>query len=211
MLFGFEDSLKELKKELKAVGMNSPFVKEWQKSYDKVKKQSEILKIQYTQAKADLKVVYQTLKVMEQKLISGSADLSADAKMLKSYRNSFNQEFLIGKEDKEFHLTFSTILTLCDKKLSSQKDMLILQSEIENLLAVTKEALEKEWPDFRAMAYFYIDRTDGDILDMPHGEKVLKVQRIYNEEFIKPMTQVLQGAFGDERAKNIMEVELWIC
>jgi len=211
MFFGFDDSLRELKKELKAAGMDMPFVKEWQKSYDKVKKQSAVLKTQYTQSKADLEMVYQSLRAMEQKLIAGDSDLSDEVRGLKQYRNSFNQEFLIGREDKEFHLTFSTILSLGEKKISSQKDMLILQSEIENLLAVTKEALDKQWPEFRAMAYFYIERTDKDILDMPHVEKVAYVQRIYEDEFVKPMTQVLQSAFGDERTKNIMEVELWIC
>ncbi|MBQ2706598.1 MAG: hypothetical protein IJF60_07280 [Agathobacter sp.] len=211
MIFSFEDSLKGLKKELKSAGMDVSFVKEWQKSYDKVKKQSAVLKAQYTQAKADLEMVYQSLKQMEQKLIAGDLDLSVEVKGLKQYKNSFNQEFLIGREDKEFHLTFATILSLGEKKISVQKDVLILQSEIENLLAVTKEALEKEWPEFRAMAYFYIERTDRDILDMPHVEKVTYVQNIYEDEFIKPMTQILQRAFGDERAKNIMEVELWIC
>ena len=211
MIFSFEDSLKGLKKELKSAGMDVSFVKEWQKSYDKVKKQSAVLKAQYTQAKADLEMVYQSLKQMEQKLIAGDLDLSVEVKGLKQYKNSFNQEFLIGREDKEFHLTFATILSLGEKEISVQKDVLILQSEIENLLAVTKEALEKEWPEFRAMAYFYIERTDRDILDMPHVEKVTYVQNIYEDEFIKPMTQILQRAFGDERAKNIMEVELWIC
>jgi len=211
MIFGFDDSLKGLKKELKSAGVDVSFVKEWQKSYDKVKKQSAVLKAQYTQAKADLEMVYQSLKQMEQKLIAGDLDLSVEVKGLKQYKNSFNQEFLIGREDKEFHLTFATILSLGERKISVQKDVLILQSEIENLLAVTKEALEKEWPEFRAMAYFYIERTDRDILDMPHVEKVTYVQHIYEDEFIKPMTQILQRAFGDERAKNIMEVELWIC
>lgn len=211
MIFGFDDSLKGLKKELKSAGVDVSFVKEWQKSYDKVKKQSAVLKAQYTQAKADLEMVYQSLKQMEQKLIAGDLDLSVEVKGLKQYKNSFNQEFLIGREDKEFHLTFATILSLGEKKISVQKDVLILQSEIENLLAVTKEALEKEWPEFRAMAYFYIERTDRDILDMPHVEKVTYVQNIYEDEFIKPMSQILQRAFGDERAKNIMEVELWIC
>ena len=210
-MFGFDDSLKGLKKELKAAGVDLAFVKQWQKSYDKVRKQSAVLKTQYTQSKTDLETVYQSLKAMEQKLIAGDSDLSVEVKGLKQYKSSFNQEFLIGKEDKEFHLTFSTILSLGEKKSSAQKDMLILQSEIENLLAVTKEALEKEWPEFRAMAYFYIERTDKEILDMPHVEKVAYVQSIYEDEFLKPMTQVLQSAFGDERVKNIMEVELWIC
>lgn len=210
MFFGFEDSLRELKKELKAVGMDMPFIKDWQKSYDKVKKQSSLLQAQYTQAKTDLEQVYTVLKDMEQKLISGKDDMSQEGKCLRQYKSSFNHEFLIGKEDREFHLTFQTILTLCEKKLSTQKDMLILQSEVENLLAVTKEALEKEWPAFRAMAFFYIDRTDKDISDLPHSDKVEKVQRIYEDEFVKPMKQVLESAFGEDRARNIMEVELWI-
>lgn len=210
MFFGFDDSLRDLKKELKAVGMDMPFVKDWQKSYDKVKKQSPVLQAQYTQAKSDLERVYEVLKDMEQQLIAGKNDMSAEGKLLRQYKNSFNHEFLIGKEDSEFHLTFQSILTLCEKKLSSQKDMLILQSEVENLLAVTKEAMEKEWPAFRAMAFFYIDRTDKDIEDLPHSDKVERVQRIYEDEFKKPMFQVLVDAFGEERARNVMEVELWI-
>ncbi|MBQ3029708.1 MAG: hypothetical protein IJD24_00665 [Agathobacter sp.] len=210
MFLGFEDSLRELKKELKAAGADMSFVKEWQKSYDKVRKQSSVLKTQYTQAKSDLESVYQNLKVMERKLIAGDLNLSNETKSLKQYKTSFSHEFLIGKEDREFHLTFQTILSLFEKKLSSQKDVLILQSEVENLLAVTQEALEREWPAFRAMAYFYIERTDRDIIDMPHTEKIAYVQHIYEDEFVKPMMQVLQTAVGEERAKKVMEVELWI-
>lgn len=210
-MFGFEDSLRDLKKELKTSGADVSFVKTWQKSYDKVRKQSAALKAEYTKAKMDLESVYQSLKTMEQKLIAGDSDLSSEVKGLRQYKTSFNQEFLIGKGDKEFHLTFATILSLGERKISAQKDMLILQSEIENLLAVTKEALEKAWPEFRAMAYFYIERTDRDIIDMPHTEKVVYVQRIYEDEFIKPMMQVLESALGDERAKFVMEVELWTC
>ena len=210
MFLGFEDSLRELKKELKAAGADMSFVKEWQKSYDKVRKQSPVLKTQYTQAKSDLESVYQNLKSVEQKLIAADLNLSVEAKTLKQYKTSFSHEFLIGKEDREFHLTFQTILSLFEKKFSSQKDVLILQSEVENLLAVTKEALEREWPEFRAMAYFYIERTDRDIIDMPHTEKIAYVQQIYEDEFVKPMMQVLQTAVGEERAKKVMEVELWI-
>lgn len=210
MFLGFEDSLRELKKELKAAGADMSFVKEWQKSYDKVRKQSSVLKTQYTQAKSDLESVYQNLKSVEQKLIAADLNLSVEAKTLKQYKTSFSHEFLIGKEDREFHLTFQTILSLFEKKLSSQKDVLILQSEVENLLAVTKEALEREWPAFRAMAYFYIERTDRDIIDMPHTEKIAYVQQIYEDEFVKPMMQALQTAVGEERAKKVMEVELWI-
>ena len=84
-----------------------------------------------------------------------------------------------------------------------------MQSEVENILAVTEETLEKNWPDFRAMAYFYLDRTDRAIYDLPHADKVAEVNRIYEVEFLAPMKALLEKYLGEERAKQILEVELW--
>ena len=142
MLFG-EDSLKGLKKELKNAGADMSFVKGWQKSCDKVKKNSGQIEAQYTQAKSELEQVHAVLKELEAILIAKSGKLSECEKNLKKYQGHFNHEFLIGKEDKEFHLTYETILKLCSNGHKTQKEVLILQSEVENILAVTEEALEK--------------------------------------------------------------------
>ena len=217
MLFG-EDSLKGLKKELKNTGADMSFVKQWQKSYDKVKKSTGQMEAQYTQAKNELEQVHTLLRKMEQSLIAMKADLTSPsykallgecAREMKKYQGHFNQEFLIGKEDKEFHLTYQTILSLCVKSFETQKDVLILQSEVENILAVTEEALEKNWPDFRALAYFYLNRTDREIFDLPHSDKVAEVGRIYETEFLAPMRTVLIKSLGEERAKQILEAEVW--
>ena len=217
MLFG-EDSLKGLKKELKSAGADMSFVKGWQKSFDKVRKGCVQWEAQYVQAKQELEQVHAQLKEMEQTLISMKCDLDNASfksalgdcmKVLKKYQGHFNQEFLISKEDKEFHLTYQTILDLSGRGFNEQKDVLILQSEVENILAVTEEALEKEWPSFRAMAYFYIGRTDKEIFDLPHSDKVAQVNRIYETEFLEPMLKVLTECFGEEKANYILEVDVW--
>lgn len=217
MLFG-EDSLKGVKKELKNAGADMSFVKGWQKSLDKVKKGCVQIETQYTQVKQELELVHAILKKMEQILIASKSDmnnpsykggLSECARDLKKYQGHFNHEFLISKEDKEFHLTYETILPLCSKGFRDQKDLLILQSEVENILAVTEEALGKEWPSFRAMAYFYIGRTDRDIFDLPHSDKVMEVNRIYENEFLAPMRQVLTDCLGEEKANYTLEVDVW--
>lgn len=217
MLFG-EDSLKILKKELKNAGADMSFVKGWQKSFDKVKKGSVQIEVQYTQVKRELEQVYTILKRMEQTLITMKSNLedpsykgilSDSTRELKKYLGHFNHEFLISKEDKEFHLTYQTILSLCAKGFKEPKDVLIMQSEVENILAVTEEALEKEWPSFRAMAYFYLNRTDKEIFDLPHLDKVSEVNRIYEIEFLAPMRQVLTNCFGDEKANYTLEVDVW--
>ena len=208
MLFG-EDSLKGLKKELKTTGADMSFVKGWQKVYDKVKKNSAQIEAQYTQAKQELEQVHAILKKTEAILIAREGKLSECERDLKKYQGHFNHEFLIGKEDKEFHLTYQTIVTLCGNGHKTQKDVLIMQSEVENILAVTEEALAKDWPDFRAMAYFYLNRTDKEIFDLPHSDKVAEVNRIYEEEFLVPMREVLCKSLGEERARQILEVEIW--
>ena len=216
MLFG-EDSLKGLKKELKTANADMSLVKGWQKIYDKVKKNASQIESQYTQAKKELEQVHTLWKKMEQSLIAIKGDLgnasyvaliSECARELRKYQGHFNHEFLIGKEDKEFHLTYQTILNLCAKGFTDTKDVLILQSEVENILAVTEEALEKDWPDYRAMAYFYLERSDREIFDLPHSDKVAEVSRIYETEFLAPMRQMLEKSLGEERARQIMEVEL---
>ena len=74
------------------------------------------------------------------------------------------------------------------------------------------EALEKEWPEFRAMAYFYLTRTDKEIYDLPHQEKVEKVTRIYQNEFFKPIKKVLRACnyYTDDKINHILEEEIWI-
>lgn len=218
MFLGFEDSLKKWKKDLKASGANMSDVKAWQKNFDKVQKQAPILEAQYVKTKQDLETVYGLLQAQEKALAEGKScgevvsskefeqTFSAFSNKMKQYQNNFNHEFLISKEDTEFHLTYKSIVNLCDKK---EKAYLILQSEIENLLAVTKEALEKEWPDFRAMAFFYIGRTDKEISDIPHTDKVEKVMRVYENEFLQPMYRIMEECYGAEKAHRIMEVDLW--
>ena len=88
--------------------------------------------------------------------------------------------------DKLYSLTATQMKDLLDKK------------EVTSV-EITKSVIEN------------IERTDKDIIDMPHTEKIVYVERIYEDEFVKPMTQVLESAFGDARAKNVMEVELWTC
>ena len=208
MLFG-EDSLKGLKKELKNTDADMSFVKKWQKTYDKVKKGSGQMEAQYVQAKTELEQVHAVLKQMEEILIAKEGKMSECERELKKYQGHFNHEFLIGKEDKDFHLTYQTILNLCGNAHKTQKDVLIMQSEVENILAVTEEALAKEWPDMRAMTYFYLDRTDKEIFDLPHADKVVEVGRIYENEFLSPIREILIKSLGEERARHILEVELW--
>lgn len=212
MFLGFDDSLKFLKRELKDAGVDVSFLRQWQKAYDKVRQQEPVLRTQYLTAKQDLETVFALLRDMEKRLIHGAVEkdvLVAFAKEMKKYQGRFNQEFLIGKEDVDFHSTHMSIIKQCEKDMKEKGNALILQSEIENLLAITREALEKKWPDFRAMAFFYLERVDGDISELPHQDKVARVEGIYELEFKKPFLDAVGSKLEPARITKIMEEELW--
>lgn len=218
MLFG-EDNFTKLKKELKSAGADVSFLKQWKKMLDKVKKGTSQIEARYTQVKAELEQVYKVLKEMEAALIFLNDDLTNPSykmildesiKELKKHQGHFNQEFLISKEDQEFHLTYQTVLDLSKKGLKGKKDVLILQSEVENIIAVTEEALNKQWPSYQAMAYFYLKRTDKEISDLPHADKVEIVNHYYQKEFLSDIRQVLTQCFGEKKANYILEVEIWM-
>ena len=86
---------------------------------------------------------------------------------------------------------------------------MILQSEVENLLALTKEALDKEWPSFKAMAYFYLNHDDKEISDLPHADKVARVTDLYMNEFYNPMYRELIQYLDEGRVSQILEVDVW--
>ena len=216
MFFIFGDSLKAWKKDLKASGADMSQIKSWQKIFDRIRRETPQVEAEYTDVKKKLEIVCILLRNIEMALIEYRKNSLPDSFLkrklvqlnngLKKYQDCFHHEFLISKEDTEFYLTYSTLLELCEWE---DADNLILQSEIENLIAMTMEALDKEWPDFRALTFYYFQRDDEELLDLPHSDKIEKVTRIYKEEFLEPMRQMMINCYGAEKAMHIMEVDLW--
>lgn len=62
----------------------------------------------------------------------------------------FDDEFLISKVDTDFHTTLDSVVKQGERYLSSFDNGIILQSEIENLIHLTNEGLERKKPDLFA-------------------------------------------------------------
>ena len=98
-------------------------------------------------------------------------------------QNNFDHEFLVSKEDQEFHSTYDTILRLGMKALNASDQKLLLQSEIENLLALLKENLEKEEPKIEALTFYYQLGSDQELAQLPPAEKLEKLHISMNMSF----------------------------
>ncbi len=212
MFLGFDDSLKGLKKEWKDAGVDMSLVRTWQKSYDKVRVQRGVLQAAYERAKRELLEVQELLEGLEQQLIQKTYTgdgLQNTVHRMKGYLGHFDHEFLLGKADTDFQTTYDSIMRLCLRKDLDKGDAVILQSETENILAIIKEALDRKWPDFRALSFFYLEHTDKDLVDMPHQEKLILVRDVYQQEFLMPMENALRDGIDADRVRHLMEEDIW--
>lgn len=230
MFLGFNEDLKPLRQELKGAGADMSEVRNWIKIFEKVKSNYPKVKRIYETEREKLEGLQAILNSMETCFITGGNVKDSLRKLvaqLREMKDFVGHEFLIDKGNSEFELTFTRMKKMFgDLDKIADKDMLFLHSEIENLSDMIKEALEKETPDFYALAYFTATQNVGQIEELPHGEKVKKIRRIYEREFVKPMERILSEAMDkanismpilsanrdkskEERINYIMEEWIW--
>jgi len=197
MFLGFNESLKPLKQELKNAGADGSVVRDWMKTYDKVNTNYAKVEKLYLSERTKLMQLQQILKQMESYFTTGEEvkdKLVVGMGNLKALKDFAGHEFLIDKGNTEFTLTFSRLQkqSLQLEKYSNQ-ELLFLHSEVENLMDIVKEALEKEEPDLHALTYFELTQKSSMLSDLPHAQKIKKIRRIYESEFLKPMAEILSG------------------
>lgn len=198
-MFGEDIEIRQLKKRLSAAGADMDVVKEWQRILERIHKQYYGQFEKYEKSKSSLKEVDCIMKRIEQMMIARedwskeqAKELAELRKELKKMKDSYIHEFLVSKDDKDFHLTYETILKLMDHFDGKNDHTIILQSEVENILAIAAENLEKEKPNMLALTYFYIVGSDAQLTELPPKMRLEKITSKYEAEFINPMRNELR-------------------
>lgn len=206
-MFGRNDFVENVKSALAAVDCDMGAFRSWQKMYDKLKKKKSEQEDRYRRCREQTKRVQEDAQLMEHMLTTAqSVDGKEFGRLLKDLRqmqNSFDHEFLVSKEDQEFHSTYDTILRLGTKALNAPDQKLLLQSEIENLLALLKENLEKEEPEIAALTFYYQFGSDQELAQLPPAEKLSKITYLYECEFRQPILRLLEN--GISRAGQLKD------
>lgn len=206
-MFGRNDFVENVKSALAAVDCDMGAFRSWQKMYDKLKKKKSEQEDRYRRCREQTKRVQEDAQLMEHMLTTAqSVDGKEFGRLLKDLRqmqNSFDHEFLVSKEDQEFHSTYDTILRLGTKALNAPDQKLLLQSEIENLLALVKENLEKEEPKIEALTFYYQLGSDQELAQLPPTEKLEKITYFYEREFRQPILLLLEN--GISRAGQLKD------
>lgn len=201
-MFG-KDDLKELREALAVCGCDMNAFKSWQRQYEKLMKQMPSVRGQYESALCAAQEAYETAQELERMLVEaktvydGSPDqetvkeFTAMLKSLKKMQGSYAHEFVISRDDREFHSTYESIVKLGAKALEQPQQRLILQSEIENLLALLKENLEREKPVLHALCFFYQEHSDMELQDLSPTARLERIGQVYRTEFTDPISKML--------------------
>jgi hypothetical protein len=93
----------------------------------------------------------------------------------------------VSQDDKDFYLTYQSILRLADSFDGKNDNRILLLSEVENLLGRLAENLEKEQPDPVRLTYFYYKHRDAELSELPAAGKLIRISNVYEEEFLQPL------------------------
>lgn len=194
-MFGRNGFVETVKAALIETQCDMEAFRRWQKQYDRLIKKRKETEEQYLCCRRRTLLVQQDAGQMERMLTDGSiVDAKAFGRLLKELkqmRGKFDHEFLVSSEDQEFHSTYDTILRLGVRALASQDEKLLLQSEIENLLDLLKENLEKEQPPFAALAFYEQMGNTKQLEEVSPAERLSRIQTVYETEFCEPIMQIL--------------------
>ena len=174
----------------------------WQKQYDKLNRQWQAVQERYQKARQITEQVHRNAKQLEEILVDDTQGQRKEAAQIlkewKRLQNGFDHEFLISKEDREFHSTYDTIVRLGIKAVDNEDQKLILQSEVENLIALLEENLEKKQPSAWKLCFFTLNHGEQELIELPPAEKLNCIDTTYQQEFLQPIIALL--VFAIDRA-----------
>lgn len=207
-MFGANKKLKPLQKELKRAGADQKAVREWSKRYQKINKNYSKVKSAYDAERSKLEHLQSLLKHMESCFVAGGdvkAALKKDVVLLKQVKEFAGHEFLVDKGNTEFAFTFTRLKKMMlSLKKTSEKEMLFLHSETENLSDMITEVLENKTPDLHKLTFFLMSYDENQLKELPYEEKIKKLEQVYSRDFRKPMDEVLSLAM--DKAKEDMPI-----
>lgn len=207
-MFGKRDETDRLKDALAATGADMSRFRSWQKLYDKRNRQMESVRTRYEQARQCAEQAMTDAGRMEELLTSGVQTdpkaISLLLKDLKRLQNRFDHEFLVSRQDQELHSTYDAILRFGTESVEDPSKRLIFQSEIENLMVLLGENLEKEAVDTGKLSFFYLNHTDEELTELPPARRLELVNQVYEEEFLVPIRQMVEDAIwqADEQRET---------
>lgn len=209
--------LKRLTKGLKKAGADRNQVRSWLKDAKQLTKKKPKYAQEYVEALGAQRRVERSAKDLEKVLIlAGEEKLDATQKTrwenavadLVACNREWIHPFLVAEDDREYQMVYEAVLRMGITAQSEKKERVLLQSEVENLLAMTGEILEHKMPDITAYCYFCMKHENKELLDLSPAERRKKITSIFETEYITEIqTMINQVLSGEQRQEALALIE----
>lgn len=194
-MFGLDNNEKELKELLAQLGCEASVFKNFRNVYEKLEKKYPAVSGRMSEAMQAGLQVKQIAEEIECYFTMGNAvDLNERAKELKKLQGNYIHEFLVSSQDNDFVSTYSTVISKLPEVLKNPGSRLMVQSEIENLIAMIREKLEQPKPNMYAYTYFLLDHKDSELFEMHAEMRCEYVEKIYLDEVVNPVLKATEAA-----------------
>ena len=216
MLFGFSETLKEIKKAVSITAVNPDGFRAWVKDYEKVLKQMNGTYESYTNARSSLMEAEKLLNELET-LLKEYASKDENAwdkeqlnrvhewgKQLRLRLGKQTHDFLVDEENSEYHSIYQCIVSESTTFQGEATKRIMLQSEVENLLAMIREIKGRRRPNLNHLAYQNTYGKVKNLKELPYQDKLQRLQQVYLTDFYEPIERLLIAE--GERAREMLEL-----
>jgi len=200
-MFGLDTNEKELKELLAQMGCEASVFKNFKNKYEKIEKRYDSIVSGYQNAKESGERLKELLLNVETYFTEHKkVDLVDAAKVLKKLKGAYIHVFLVSNQNREFESTYETSQAKLPGLEKHMEDHILMQSEVENLLAMITEDLEHQEPNLKAYAYFLLDHKDSELEELSPSKRCELVDDIYQSEVVTPVRAAVkqqEGKSGD--------------
>lgn len=198
MIIGFENTAKGIKRALAVTGGDSDAFKNWYKDFEKLRKQFEDSYTTYYSAKDSMEDVLVMLIEFE-KFLADTREWNRDTlrlvektiKEMKKEQGKQFHPFLVEADYTDYRTTYESIVRQGASFKGVESDRILLQSEVENLLAIIRETKARKSPNTNHVAYMVCFNRLEEVSDIPYEDKIANMAKIYGKDFYQPIYEIL--------------------
>ncbi len=204
-----KNEMKQLKKELLAVGCEKGTVSTALKDFAGALELGETLRTEYAGARGHMKGAREQIDQLL--LCMGESTEEEVGVRLGNLLEELGQvchECLLRKDDPDFQSSVRGVKKMAGERAQADRSgmaAIMLRSELENIRAVLNDAMVWEAPDFFALAYFLLHGNKGSLKEMENRQRNVYVSAYTKEHFTDAFLRECGKAGVDARAEELIQ------
>jgi len=194
---------KELRRGLLEAGLDKKWTDAFLEELSECLEEACLLKESYSMARKHIISCFEMIEgILPDMRSMGVSVCRAQLQKILAELPQVYHECLIRRDDLDFESTMNYMKKAVP--VYNGEERLMMQSELENLLAVFSDAKEWAAPDFVELAYFVRNEKRELLADIENSQRNAYIKRVYNEKFWNESVEHLASVKWDVYIKDFI-------